>query len=104
MMRRSMRAICNPSPYFTTSVKAVDAVRPEDITVMVGMKLPVIADPLASNVRVPEGLVSVDAYFTWTPAGSPDTETRAVSLGESIWIGIVTGAAPGVSSIVAIGR
>lgn len=77
----SMRAICNPSPYFTTSVKPVDAVRPEDITVMVGMKLPTIADPLASNVRVPEGLVSVDAYFTWTPQAVPTPRPERFRLG-----------------------
>lgn len=88
----------------TTRANVVDVVRPADITVTVGMKLPVIADSLAAKVRVPEGFVSVDAYFTRVPAGKSETETRAVSLGEPIWIGIVTGAAPWVRLTVEIGR
>jgi len=56
------------------------------------------------KVRDPDGFVSDAAYLTPTPAGSAPTDTRAVSLADRIWIGMVTEAAPGMMTTVEIGR
>ena len=69
---------------FTTSVNCVIAVCPADITVTVGIVVPIIVVAPAVNVKVPEGFVSDAAYFSETPLGNPITETSAVSLVDPI--------------------
>ena len=71
---------------------------------MIGMNVPVIAIALAVKVRDPDGFVSDEAYLKPTPAGRPPTDTSAVSLGDPIWMGMVTEAAPGVTTTVETGR
>lgn len=80
------------------------AVLPADITVTPGMELPDIANELAEKVREPEGFVSEEAYENCTPAGNPVTATRAVSLVELIWMGMLTGFEPTVSWTLEMGR
>ena len=61
-------------------MKPVEAELPADITITVGIKVPVIVDGLAEKVSEPEGFVSEEAQVISSPAGSPIAETSAVSL------------------------
>lgn len=85
-------------------MNCVIAVCPADITVTVGIEVPGTVMELAVNVRIPEGLVSDAAYKACTPPGKPFSETSAVSLVDSIWIGTVTGDPPGITNTVETGR
>ena len=85
-------------------MNCVIAVCPADITVTVGIEVPGMVVELAVNVRIPEGLVSDAAYKTCRPPGNPLSETSAVSLVDSIWIGTVTGDPAGITTTVEMGR
>src|ERR1700694_438548 len=74
----------------TTRLNCVVAVCPAEVTVIVGVYDPAGDDELAINVSNPEGLVSVAAYFCWTPDGRLLTTTSAVSLVEVIVIAVAT--------------
>jgi hypothetical protein len=85
-------------------VKLAEAVWFADITVTIGIYVPAGLVELAENASVPEGFVSVDEYFSWTPAGRGATATSALSLVDMIWIGTITAGPFLETTIVEIGK